>query len=57
MYLALFLQWVNEIVVRYIENVKKDRNLPEDQLAILYIDAWEVHRSGAFPNGMREGSF
>ncbi|KAJ9091565.1 hypothetical protein QFC20_007608 [Naganishia adeliensis] len=45
---------VDEIVVRYIEKVKREKSLPDDQFAILYIDAWAVHRSEAFHNWMRE---
>ncbi|KAJ9090669.1 hypothetical protein QFC20_007863 [Naganishia adeliensis] len=46
--------WVEEIVVRYIEKVKKEKSLPDDQFAILYIDAWAVHRSEAFRDWMHE---
>ncbi|KAJ9099726.1 hypothetical protein QFC20_005604 [Naganishia adeliensis] len=46
--------WVDEIVVRYIEKVKKEKSLQDDQFAILYIDAWAVHRSEAFRDWMRE---
>jgi hypothetical protein len=47
------MQWVNNIVVKYIEEVKRVQGLPAQQYSILYIDAWSVHRSEAFRDWMQ----
>lgn len=45
-------QYVNEILVPYIETKKKELGLPDDQKTLWSIDVWAVHRSKQFRTWM-----
>lgn len=48
------VQWVEEVIVPYIERVKARDNLPAHQPAILYIDCWGSHRDPKFTGWLME---
>ncbi|KIO20705.1 hypothetical protein M407DRAFT_81310 [Tulasnella calospora MUT 4182] len=47
-------QWVLDVLIPYIERVKREEGLPEDAMALLIIDCWSVHRSEAFLDWMKK---
>lgn len=47
-------KWIENEIVPYIKQVKKERNLPDSVRAILVIDCWTVHRSAEFLAWMKE---
>jgi hypothetical protein len=51
--LAIVSQWVEEIVLFYVREVKLQPGLPDKQCTILYVDCWSVHRSEEFRHWIR----
>lgn len=47
-------EWINNVVVPYLENQKALLGLPPSQKALLIIDVWSVHRSKEFQDWLRE---
>eukprot|EP00955_Chlamydomonas_euryale_P077688 363001-Chlamydomonas_euryale.AAC.1 len=50
------MAWIDDILMPYVERVRKVLGTPDDQAALLLLDCWTVHMQSDFVNHVKEAS-